>query len=112
MAIGAGKDILARDILGLKKKFAWGNKWKNRTSALANVGDGGALAYDGVEYIYALRGGNSTDFWRYSISGNSWSAMTSALANVSYGGSLAYVAGSYIYAFGGWDSTYFWRYII
>jgi hypothetical protein len=56
------------------------------TAPLANtpaaVGPGGALATapglgsPPTDSVFALRGGGTTDFWRYSISGNAWSAVT------------------------------------
>ena len=71
---------------------------------------GGALAHDGAGYIYALRGSNSTAFWRYDIAGNLWTVMSSALGNVGAGGALAYDGSSYIYAFAGNSTAAFWRY--
>jgi hypothetical protein len=36
---------------------------------------GGALAYDGQRFIYAIKGGRSKEFWRYDINNNSWQAL-------------------------------------
>lgn len=40
-----------------------GNSWSTDTSTPSAVGDGAALAVKDY-YLYALRGGNTTDFWR------------------------------------------------
>jgi len=71
---------------------------------------GGALVYTGGDYIYALGGNNTTDFWRYSISGNTWTKMAVTPAGVYDGGALVYAGGDYIYALRGNYSTNFWRY--
>jgi hypothetical protein len=80
------------------------------------VGPGGALVYDGSDYIYGFKGNDTQAFWRYSISGDSWTAMTDAPGSVRGGGSLVYVAPDYIYAFQGSkkksESKAFWRYRI
>jgi hypothetical protein len=47
-----------------------GDSWETMANTPGNVG-GASLAYDGGNYIYALRGSDFRDFWRYSISGNS-----------------------------------------
>jgi len=58
------------------------NSWTSATTAPNTVGAGGALAYDGVQYIYAFRGANSRTFWRYDITNNTWLAR----ANTPAGG--------------------------
>jgi hypothetical protein len=75
-------------------------------------GEGGGPADGADNYIYAFRGHDSKDFWRYDISADSWSALADAPDKVKEGGALAYDGGSYIYAFRGHDSKDFWRYDI
>lgn len=82
------------------------------TFAPASIDWGSSQVYTGRDYIYALRGNGTTDFYRYSISGNSWTAMTSISATVHYGGSLTYTGGDYIYATRGNVTTAFYRYSI
>jgi hypothetical protein len=87
----------------------------NTKRAPANVGNGGALAYDGTRYIYALGGGNR-NFWRYDTTTQSWDTAFNnnnsnrAPANVGNGGALAYDGSVYIYAFRGNNQTAFWRF--
>jgi hypothetical protein len=38
----------------------------------------GWILWDGADTLYCMRGNNSTDFHKYSISGNSWTALTVA----------------------------------
>ncbi len=90
-----------------------------------NVDLGGALVEvdDGNGYIYALRGGNTPDFYRFSIDANggfgAWTKMADAPGNVYYGADLAYddqVDPTGIYAtqgnVGAGISSGFWRYDI
>ncbi len=86
------------------------NAWETMGVAPGTI-LGGALAYDGKDFIYALRGNTTTDFYRYSISGNSWSTMTSITAALRFGG-MAYTGGNFIYATNGNDTTTFYRYDI
>ena len=88
------------------------NSWTSATTAPNTVGAGGALAYDGVQYIYAFRGANSRTFWRYDIINNTWLARANTPAGgaVGGGGALAYDGSQYVYAFRGNASTTFWRY--
>ncbi|MBN1367754.1 MAG: hypothetical protein JW967_07495 [Dehalococcoidales bacterium] len=89
-----------------------GNSWSSMANTPANIGVGGALAYDGNNYIYALRGNNSSSFYRYSISGNSWSSMANTPANFGVDGDLVYDGSNYIYALRGANTNEFYRYSI
>ena len=112
--------VLARDnrifaFQGGSANF-WGygvpaNSWASMTGAPNTVGAGGALAYDGVRYIYAFRGGgNNRTFWRYDTTLGVWAVRTNAPANVGAGGSLAYDGSRYVYALRGNATNAFWRY--
>lgn len=61
--------------------------------------------------LYALRGNNSRNFWRYNIATDSWGSLAYTPADVKKGGVLAYDGGDDIYAFRG-NSRDFWRYSI
>ncbi|MFC1902261.1 hypothetical protein ACFLX3_04975, partial [Chloroflexota bacterium] len=77
-----------------------------------NVKWGGALAHDGGNFIYALRGNDSRHFWVYDIAANTWAWLADAPAKVKEGGALTYDGSGYIYALRGNDSNDFWRYNI
>ena len=62
-------------------------------------------------YIYALRGDDQKDFWRYDIVNNEWASMANTPEQVNSGGALT-LDGSYIYALRGDDQKDFWRYDI
>ncbi|MDD5626263.1 MAG: DUF2341 domain-containing protein, partial [Patescibacteria group bacterium] len=84
--------------------------WSSLADASEIISSGGSLVSAG-NYIYALRGNDTTDFSRYDSAGNSWSAMTSISGTVGTGGSLTY-DGTYIYALRGGGTTDFYRYNI
>lgn len=79
---------------------------------------GAALAWSGGDFIYALKGNGTNEFYRYSISGNSWTQMTNAPAAVgaatdaALGSNLRWNGGNFLYALPGNGSTAFWRYDI
>src|SRR3989304_4515158 len=78
----------------------------------AGVGAGGALEFTGGDYIYALRGSTTTNFYRYSISGNAGGSLASPPAPVAADGSLTFQPGGDIFAFRGNNSTTVWHYRI
>ncbi|MBN1176863.1 MAG: hypothetical protein JXA51_04200 [Dehalococcoidales bacterium] len=111
----SGSSNYAYALRGKNSKYFWRydvstNSWSYMANAPANVKYGGALAYDGGNYIYAFRG-DSTSFWRYDIAANSWTTLTSAPGKVKEGGALTYNNG-YVYALRGNNTKDFWRYDI
>jgi len=109
LAYTGGDGIYAISYLeGFYRYTISGNSWETIANTPGNVG-GASLAFDGDDYIYALKGSDFTDFWRYSISGDSWETMASTPADVSVSDSMAY-AGGYVYALRGGDTTDFWRF--
>ncbi len=90
------------------------NAWAIKAPAPANIGTGGALAYDGA-YIYGLRGAGQKTFYRYDLTANTWTARANTPGNVSDGGALTYLnvgGANYLYAFQGGRKNVFWRYNI
>ncbi|MFH0888085.1 MAG: hypothetical protein V1871_02615 [Planctomycetota bacterium] len=78
-----------------------------------------ALVYPGTgDYIYALQGGATANFYRYAITtsggqtANTWISLAATPAAASSGCALVSTGGNFIYALGGWSSTTFWRYAI
>jgi len=63
------------------------------------------MVYDGSTYIYATRGDNNIDFWRYDIANNTWADMTDAAQNINTGGSLLLI-GNTIYSMAGNGKTF------
>lgn len=90
----------------------WASGGAVPAAAPGAVNFGGSLAWDGGDFIYALQGGNSTAFWRYSISGDSWDVLTNAPAAVAAGGALTYGGSGTIYALQGNQDTGFWKFEI
>lgn len=95
--------------------------WISMANAPGDVKWGGSLAWDDDEggYIYAFRGGDRSDFWRYDISDGplgSWdTTLEPAPGDVRDGGALVYVEddnGRSVYAMRGGSTTDFWRFDI
>ncbi|MFZ1754372.1 MAG: hypothetical protein WBO46_11505, partial [Caldilineaceae bacterium] len=78
------------------------------TSALLGTGSGSATA----QYIYALRGANTTNLWRYDLTGGSWLTSLSAPPGTIGLGSGMTIAGSTLYALEGKMNNGFYRYDI
>ncbi len=95
------------------------DSWQKMATTPGRFERGDVLCYPGEgDYIYALRGGNSRNFYRYSISQNRWEALTSFpedpvydWRNIIYGTDLVYADG-YLYALKGYNTSYFYRYSI
>jgi len=88
--------------------------WDLREFTSAKVEKGGALAYAGGDYIYALRGDGKKDFWEYDIDNDTWDDLLDIPKKVDNGGSLVYAVDGgddFIYALPG-KSKEFWRYDI
>jgi len=67
---------------------------------------------DEESIIYALRGDDKDDFWKYSPSSDTWTNMENTPEKVKFGASLAYTGDGHMFAFRGNDKTDFWRYDI
>lgn len=89
--------------------------WKTLASAPAATGIGGAATAAG-EYIYVLRGGGTTAFWRFDVFGGTWTVLATAPAAVGSGACLVHdsniATSNYIFALRGNNTNHFWRYDI
>lgn len=95
------------------------NTWMARTSTANSFQRGAAMVFipsgdyclDAGGCLYAMRGNNTAQFFKYELSDNSWTNVTTVPYYVDYGGSLLY-HGGYIYATRGYASHNFLRYDI
>jgi Secretion system C-terminal sorting domain len=80
------------------------------------VKQGGSLVYVPDNAIYALKGSNTNEFFRYNIATDTWTQICSIpyaekIKKVKNGAALCYGNG-YVYAFKGNNTNEFWRYSI
>ena len=112
----AGDSWLIADTLAGMPLFGQeGGRFKRKKAK-----DGGAGAYeDGV--IYALKGGNTQQFWKYDVAADSWeesdtlptfSPTTGKKRRVKQGGDLVSVGGDVFFALKGNKTVEFWRYVV
>jgi hypothetical protein len=127
ITVVSGQSLEGVDIYLLPSPRIEGTVWSKCNGMLQSWGsitaytgpeDGAALVYIGTgifpnhDYIYAFRGGGSSDFFRYDSILNKWEQMRSAPGPVGSGASLAFDGSRYIYALQGGGSNGFWRYDI
>ncbi|MEM3865863.1 MAG: hypothetical protein QXL69_00485 [Candidatus Bathyarchaeia archaeon] len=127
VAVASGQSLEGVDIYMLPAPKIEGTVWSKCNGVLYPWGaistyigpeDGGSLVYVGTgvfpnhDYIYAFRGGGTSDFFRYDAILNKWERQQSAPGSVFSGASLAFDGLRYIYAFQGGGSNGFWRYDI
>jgi hypothetical protein len=77
--------------------------------------DGGCGTFFGPDYIYALKGGGTQEFWRYTISSNSWAEKETlpkgaSGKKVKAGGDIT-TAATVLYAFKGNKQNELWMYV-
>lgn len=88
------------------------NLWKNLEVTPKTSGSGAGIAYAGADYLYALRGGTTREFYRYRLSTGYWGRAADVPDKVGQGGALVYGGGGYLYALRGALKKDFYRYSI
>ncbi|MCS7258446.1 MAG: hypothetical protein NZ601_03645, partial [candidate division WOR-3 bacterium] len=67
---------IAKDSWLTKESIPFGRDSNDTTKiSKKKIGKGAALCYDGDSLIYAIRGNNTKQFWKYNIIRNTWSAL-------------------------------------
>ncbi|MDI6786811.1 MAG: hypothetical protein QME51_00355, partial [Planctomycetota bacterium] len=90
-----------------------GSAWRAMAGTPSYICPDGDLVSTGNDFIYATRGGNTSTFWRYSISLNKWTPMAPTPLLYWVGAILCYPgSGDFIYMLGGDPTANFWRYSI
>ncbi len=64
------------------------------------------------DYLYAVRGSSTKDFWRYNIISRQWEVLTAAPSNINTGSSMAWDGGNMLYVIAGNATNDFYRYDI
>lgn len=85
------------------------------TNALGTMyygSDSVQVNYAGNDYIFALRGGNTTGFYRYALATDTWTSMKVTPAIVGYGGAIEAGPNGFLYATQGGNLSTFWKYEI
>lgn len=84
----------------------------NITTSVYYGGDSVRVNYNGNDYIFVLRGGNTTGFYRYDLANDIWTAMAVTPGVVGYGGSIEAGPAGFLYATQGGNLSTFWKYNI
>lgn len=85
-----------------------------RSGKKKKVKDGASICCDGINQIYAFKGGNTQEFWRYSISTDTWIQnadlpLEPSRRKVKSGGALTFAQGK-IFGLKGNNTREFWFY--
>jgi Secretion system C-terminal sorting domain/Metalloenzyme superfamily len=86
-----------------------------RSGKKKKVKDGASICYDGIDHIFAFKGGNTQEFWQYSISEDTWIQNADLPLGpnhrkVKSGGALTIAQGK-IFGLKGNNTREFWSYI-
>lgn len=108
---GPGADVVATSSSSIAFLYGGGTKtfktysitsktWTSLQNTPGSINDGGGLAYQPANTLltnpsyFALAGGGSKSFWKFSTTDNRWSNMASVPTQVNAGGGLTYVYSS------------------
>jgi len=89
--------------------YEYDGSWQARSDPSVLLGDGSTIASDGDGIVYAVSGGGSSDFYRYTISSDTWSQRASLPDGVGAGAALTW-ADDYLYTLRGGGHSDFYRY--
>ncbi len=116
---GTLSDVSATDVTDALRLSAsdgtgfWNQSRITNAPALMYYGsDSVQVTYDGSDYIFALRGGNTTGFYRYALATDTWTALAVTPGVVGYGGSIERGPNGFLYATQGGNLPTFWKYDI
>jgi hypothetical protein len=84
----------------------------NITATVSSGGDSVQVNHAGNDYIFVLRGGNTTGFYRYDLATDTWLARQPTPGNVGLGGSIEAGPAGFLYATQGGTLATFWKYDI
>ncbi len=88
------------------------DSWERKASLPAAMGKGGELVWTG-DAVFAIRGGNTRDIYRYDPKTNRWQVMTPMPSNgpvVGAGGTAVWDGRDWIYVLAGGNGTPYLRY--
>lgn len=110
---GAGEniDLAVNNGSMLLKNEPTGSWAEGPSDALPERSRGGASAVVD-NFLYVLRGYNTSTFWRFDTVGRSWETMQPYPENVDHGSTMTWDKGNYIYAIRGNTTNDFYRYNI
>lgn len=94
----------------MKLRKQEGGSWSTGSiSMLPDSSYGGSMVVVG-DYLYVLRGLDTSTFWRYHLVNQIWEELPSTPESVYYGSSLIWDGNRYLYAFRGNSNLDFYRY--
>jgi N-acetylneuraminic acid mutarotase/fibronectin type 3 domain-containing protein len=88
-----------------------GNSFDGPAAYPATTGTGNDMLWDGSNFVYSLRGGNTNNFYRYTISTNTWTSLSvTGLGTINTDGTTMARNGNFIYVLRGNGTNTFYRY--
>ncbi|MCX8014909.1 MAG: hypothetical protein N2748_02715, partial [candidate division WOR-3 bacterium] len=94
---------IAGDSWSKMKPLPFTYKPNSTTINNKTVGKGAALCWDGGNYIYAIKGNSTYEFWKYDIANDSWIFRAWTPLPIKAGSGLTYNNGYVYLMIGGYD---------
>ncbi|MFZ2544374.1 MAG: fibronectin type III domain-containing protein [Candidatus Saccharimonadales bacterium] len=82
-----------------------GGSWSTMASAPGTILNGSAVYDSQNGYIYVIAGGDTANFYRYSVGSNTWSTMSSLPVSSAYGSALTMNNGKIYASAGSWSKS-------